>query len=177
MDNAANRFHAYLLWSLHHQVLPQYYIPKQWYAVQTNMAVHSFSWNWLTSSRLSTGMGNGTIMEVITCGMATDNSLHYMVFFVSVLSYYGGGSNDPIQSISMWFLNDYSYLCNNRIRHASHWNSEPGRVFCFYGNIKIYCCPVNNYSPLYCFVVQCFIAIFTKGACLYTMRAESPIIT
>ena len=40
-----------------------------------------------------------------------------------------------------------------------------------------YCCPVNNYSPLYCFVVQCFIAIFTKGACLYTMRAESPIIT
>ncbi len=27
--------------------------------------------------------------------------------------------------------NDYSYLCNNRIRHASHLNSEPGRVFCF----------------------------------------------
>ena len=40
-----------------------------------------------------------------------------------------------------------------------------------------YCCPVNNYSPLYCFVIQCFISIFTKGACLYTMRAESPIIT
>ena len=30
-----------------------------------------------------------------------------------------------------------NYLCNNRIRHASHLNSEPGRVFCFYGNIKI----------------------------------------
>ena len=30
--------------------------------------------------------------------------------------------------------------------------------------IIFYCCPVNNYSPLYCFVVQCFIAIFTKGA-------------
>lgn len=30
-----------------------------------------------------------------------------------------------------------------------------------------YCCSVNNYSPLYCFVIQCFIAIFTKGACLY----------
>ena len=38
-------------------------------------------------------------------------------------------------------------------------------------HIIIYCCPVNNNSPLYCFVVQCFIAIFTKGACLYTMRA------
>ena len=48
--------------------------------------------------------------------------------------------------------------------------------YCILGKI-IYCCPVNNYSPLYCFVVQCFIAIFTKGACLYTMRAESPIIT
>ena len=46
-------------------------------------------------------MGNGTIMEVITCGMAADNSLPYMVFFVSVLSYYGVGSNDSIQSISM----------------------------------------------------------------------------
>ena len=143
MDNPANRSHPCFLWSLPHQVLPQYYIPKQWYAVQTNMAVHSFSWNWLTSSLLFTGMGNGTIMEVITCGMATDQSLPYMGFFVSVLSYYGGGSNDPIQSISMWFLNDYSYLCNNRIRHASHLNSEPGRVFCFYGNIKIYCCPVK----------------------------------
>ena len=30
-----------------------------------------------------------------------------------------------------------NYLCNNRIRHASHLNSEPGRVFCFYGDIKI----------------------------------------
>ena len=30
-----------------------------------------------------------------------------------------------------------SYLCSNRIRHASYLNSEPGRVFCFYGNIKI----------------------------------------
>ena len=28
-------------------------------------------------------------------------------------------------------INDYSYLCSNRIRHASHLNSEPGRVFCF----------------------------------------------
>ena len=46
-------------------------------------------------------MGNGTVMEVITCGMATDNSLPYMVFFVSVLSYYGVGSNDSIQSISI----------------------------------------------------------------------------
>ena len=43
-------------------------------------------------------------MEVITCGMAADNSLPYMVFFVSVLSYYGVGSNAPIQSISMYFL-------------------------------------------------------------------------
>ena len=43
--------------------------------------------------------------------------------------------------------------------------------------ILFYCCPVNNYSPLFCFVIQCFISIFTKGACLYTMRAESPIIT
>ena len=34
-------------------------------------------------------------------------------------------------------INDYSYICSNRIRHASHLNSEPGRVFCFYGNIKI----------------------------------------
>jgi hypothetical protein len=39
------------------------------------------------------------------------------------------------------------------------------------GFVFYYCCPVNNNSPLYCFVVQCFIAIFTKGACLYTMRA------
>ncbi len=46
-------------------------------------------------------MGNGTIMEVITYGMATDHSLPYMVFFVSVLSYYGVGSNDPIPSIYM----------------------------------------------------------------------------
>ena len=51
------------------------------------------------------------------------------------------------------------------------------RVYVNYVCIQRYCCPVNNYSPLYCFVVQCFIAIFTKGACLYTMRAESPIIT
>ena len=28
-------------------------------------------------------------------------------------------------------FNDYSYLRSNRIRHASHLNSEPGRVFCF----------------------------------------------
>jgi hypothetical protein len=40
-------------------------------------------------------MGNGTIMEVITCGMATNHSLSYMVFVVSVLSYYVGGSNAP----------------------------------------------------------------------------------
>ena len=46
-------------------------------------------------------------------------------------------------TIALFFLlkvcvvNDYSYLCSNRIRHASHLNSEPGRVFCFYGNIKI----------------------------------------
>uniref|UniRef100_UPI003FF0805B hypothetical protein n=1 Tax=Prevotella sp. TaxID=59823 RepID=UPI003FF0805B len=46
-------------------------------------------------SRLSAGMGNGTIMEVITCGMATNHSLSYMVFVVSVLSYYVGGSNAP----------------------------------------------------------------------------------
>jgi len=46
-------------------------------------------------------MGNGTIMEVITCGMATDNSLPYMVFFVSALSYYGGGSSGPNQYIPM----------------------------------------------------------------------------
>lgn len=29
-------------------------------------------------------------------------------------------------------MNYYSYFCNNRIRHASHKNSEPGRVFCLY---------------------------------------------
>jgi hypothetical protein len=47
-------------------------------------------------------MGNGTIMEVITFGMTTDYSLQCMIFFVSLLSYYGrGGSNDPIQSIFM----------------------------------------------------------------------------
>ena len=46
-------------------------------------------------------MGNGTIVEVITYGMAADNSFPYMVFFVSVLPYYGVGSNDPIPSISM----------------------------------------------------------------------------
>ena len=38
----------------------------------------------------------------------------------------------------------------------------------------IYCCPVNNSFPLYWFVYQRFIVIFTKGACLYTIRAESP---
>ena len=37
----------------------------------------------------------------ITADMTTDNSFPYMVFFVSVLSYYGVGSNAPIQSISM----------------------------------------------------------------------------
>lgn len=41
------------------------------------MVVHSISGNRLKSSRLSAGMGNGTIMEVITCGMATDHSLPY----------------------------------------------------------------------------------------------------
>ena len=65
------------------------------------MVVHSVSRNRLKSSRLSTGMGNGTIMEVITCGMAIEHSLPYMGFFVSVLSYYWIGSNGPIQSISM----------------------------------------------------------------------------
>ena len=35
----------------------------------------------------------------------------------------------------------------------------------------IYCCPVNNSFPLYWFVYQRFIVIFTKGACLYTIRA------
>ena len=34
-----------------------------------------------------------------------------------------------------------------------------------------YCCPVNNSFPLYWFVYQRFIVIFTKGACLYTIRA------
>jgi len=29
-------------------------------------------------------------------------------------------------------MNYYSYFCNNRIRHASHKNSEPGRVFLLY---------------------------------------------
>ena len=46
-------------------------------------------------------MGNGTIMEVITCGMAADHSLPYMVFFVSVLSYNGVGSSAPNQYIPM----------------------------------------------------------------------------
>ena len=44
-------------------------------------------------------------------------------------------------------------------------------------NKNNYCCPVNNSFPLYWFVYQRFIVIFTKGACLYTIRAESPIIT
>ena len=36
-------------------------------------------------------------------------------------------------------INDYSYLYGNRIRHASHLNSEPGRVFCFYGGtLRLY---------------------------------------
>lgn len=36
-------------------------------------------------------------------------------------------------------INSYSYLCRNRIRHASHLNSEPGRVFCFFlGTLKLY---------------------------------------
>jgi len=35
-------------------------------------------------------------MEVTTCGMATDHSFPYMVFFVSFLSYYGVGSNATI---------------------------------------------------------------------------------
>ena len=47
-------------------------------------------------------MANGTIVEIITCGMATDHSLPYMVFFVSFLSYYGVGSNAPSNP----------YLCN-----------------------------------------------------------------
>ena len=45
-----------------------------------------------------------------------------------------------LRDFSCWkvcIINDCLYLCNNRIRHASHLNSEPGRVFCFYGNIKI----------------------------------------
>ena len=37
----------------------------------------------------------------ITADMTADNSFPYMVFFVSVLSYYGVGSNALIQSISM----------------------------------------------------------------------------
>lgn len=35
-------------------------------AIQNNMVVHSVSRNWLKSSRLSAGMANGTIMEVIS---------------------------------------------------------------------------------------------------------------
>ena len=49
------------------------------------MVVHPVSRNRLKSSRLPAGMGNGTTMEVITCGMTTEHSLPYMVFFVSVL--------------------------------------------------------------------------------------------
>ena len=41
--------------------------------------------------------------------------------------------------------------------------------------IIIYCCPVNNYSPLYCFVIQCFISIFTKGACLILCGLRSAL--
>jgi hypothetical protein len=47
-------------------------------------------------------MENGTIMEVITFGMATVHSLPYMVFFVSVLSYYGAVQTTPYNP----------YLCN-----------------------------------------------------------------
>ena len=74
------------------------------------MVVHSVSRNRLKSSRLSAGMGNGTIMEVITCGMATDHSLPYMVFFVSVLSYYGVGSSAPNQYIPMCFFNTLNLI-------------------------------------------------------------------
>ena len=41
-------------------------------------------------------------MEVITCGMAADNSLPYMVFFVSVLSYMESVQTTPSNP----------YLCN-----------------------------------------------------------------
>ena len=41
-------------------------------------------------------------MEVIRCGMATDHSLPYMVFFVSVLSYYVAVQTTPSSP----------YLCN-----------------------------------------------------------------
>ena len=37
-------------------------------------------------------------------------------------------------------------------------------------NKNNYCCPVNNSFPLYWFVYQRFIVLFTKGACLYTIR-------
>ena len=36
------------------------------------------------------------------------------------------------------YYNIYSYFCTNRIRHASRQISEPGRVFCFMGTLRIY---------------------------------------
>ena len=58
--------------------------------------------NWLKSSRLSVGMENGSIMEVITCGMATDHSLPYMFFFVSALYIIG--------SVQAPQINTYTYV-------------------------------------------------------------------
>ena len=38
-------------------------------------------------------MGNGTIMEVITCGMVANHPSTKMFFFVSIFSHYVFGSN------------------------------------------------------------------------------------
>ena len=56
--------------------------------------------------------------------------------------------------------------------HTRSKNSFLYSFVCYITVIVNYCCPVNNYLPLHCFVIHCFIAVFSKWGLLYTMLAE-----
>ena len=38
----------------------------------------------------------------------------------------------------VYIINDYSYLCNNRIRHASRRTAYQGESFAFMGTLRLY---------------------------------------
>ena len=53
-------------------------------------------------------MGNGTTMEVITCGMTTEHSLPYMVFFVSVLIDF---ARKKEHTLERGYVDCWAFLC------------------------------------------------------------------
>ena len=54
----------------------------------------------------------------------------------------------------------------------SNWGGDFLMLFFLNDYYFFYCCPVNNCSPLHCFIIQCFTA-FQATFCLYTLPRTS----